>query len=225
MADITRKCPCCNQTMSINKNNIREAIYYDGKTYHSKCFEDMCEKRSKNKRINISEKWTEILININAIKKDSFTHLMSSLYKEDIFSFIQNAYGLTIVPSTVWQRISDINSGNYKYMCGNGIPLEHLLDMWQRKINMLNRVANDNTRKGKVMNSTQRIIYDLSILVNKYDSYKKYLEKQRIYTLETEKIANESLVSLAVVSQKNMDNKNTSDDTDDMSDIVDDIFG
>ena len=38
---LTRICGCCNKELYIGKDNIDEAIYYDKKTYHSKCFIDM----------------------------------------------------------------------------------------------------------------------------------------------------------------------------------------
>lgn len=37
---ISRVCACCNQSFYIDKDNINDAIYYDKKTYHSKCFID-----------------------------------------------------------------------------------------------------------------------------------------------------------------------------------------
>ena len=103
-----------------------------------------------------------------------------------------------------------------------GIPPEHLLDMWKRKIDMLNGIASRNTTKGKSMNADQRINYDLSVLVNKYDSYLKWLEKQRIIEAEKEIEKNENIVSKSIGYVSHKTEKNNSDD---ISDLVDDIFG
>ena len=94
--------------------------------------------------------------------------------------------------------------------------------MWKRKIDMLNGIANRNNTKGKTMNADQRINYDLSVLVNKYDSYLKWLEKQKILEAEKEIEKNENIVgkTIGYVTQKT--EKNNSDD---ISDLVDDIFG
>ena len=67
--------------------------------------------------------------------------------------------------------------------------------------------------------------YDLEILLSKYDSYKKWKEKEKIYqeqsTLEIEKIKQSSVItkSLSTSSSKN-DNID-----DEMDDILDEIFG
>ncbi len=218
---IKRKCSCCGENFYINNENIEEAIYYDKKTYHSRCFINICNKRSKMKREDISQKWTWVLNNLEHIREESFKHLSLAIIKECVFDFIKNAYDVTIIPSTVWQKLGSIYNGTFKGM-SFGIPPEHLLDMWKRKINMLNGIADRNSTKGVTMNVDQRINYDLSILVNKYDSYLKWLEKQKILEAEKEIEKNENIVSKSIgyVAQKINDNN-----SDDISGLVDDIFG
>lgn len=218
---IQRKCGCCKENIYIRNDNIDDAIYYDKKTYHSSCFINICNKRSKMKNKNISQKWIGVLNDLDCIKQKSHEHLGLAVMKESIFDFIKDAYDVTIIPTTVWQKLSDIYNGTFKGMT-YGIPPEHLLDMWKRKIDMLNGIADRNITKGIVMNSDKRISYDLSILVNKYDSYLKWLEKQKIIEAEKEIENNENIVgkSVGYISQKG--NSNNSDD---ISGLVDDIFG
>ncbi len=218
---LKRKCGCCGENLYINKNNIDDAIYYDKKTYHSSCFINICNKRSQMKREDVSQKWTWVLNHLDSIKQESYEHLKLAVIKEDVFNFIKDAYDITIIPTTVWQKLSNIYNGTFKGMT-YGIPPEHLLDMWERKIDMLNGIANRNNTKGRTMNVDQRINYDLSVLVNKYDSYLKWLEKQKILEAEKEIEKNENIVgkTIGYVTQKA--EKNNSDD---ISDLVDDIFG
>ena len=218
---IKRKCSCCGEDFYISKDNIDDAIYYDKKTYHSSCFINICNKRSQMKREDVSQKWTWILNHLDSIKQESYEHLKLAVIKEDVFNFIKDAYDITIIPTTVWQKLSNIYNGTFKGMT-YGIPPEHLLDMWERKIDMLNSIANRNNTKGRTMNVDQRINYDLSVLVNKYDSYLKWLEKQKILEAEKEIEKNENIVgkTIGYVTQKS--EKNNSDD---ISDLVDDIFG
>ena len=218
---VKRKCSCCGEYFYISNNNIEDAIYYDKKTYHSSCFINMCDKRSKMKRADVSQKWTWVLNNLDSIKRESYEHLRLAVVKEDVFNFIKEAYDVTIIPSTVWQKLANIYNGTFKGM-SFGIPPEHLLDMWKRKIDMLNGIASRNTTKGKSMNADQRINYDLSVLVNKYDSYLKWLEKQRIIEAEKEIEKNENIVSKSIGYVSRKTEKNNSDD---ISDLVDDIFG
>ena len=218
---IKRKCSCCGEDFYISKDNIDDAIYYDKKTYHSSCFINICNKRSKMKREDVSQKWTWVLNHLDSIKQESYEHLKLAVIKEDVFNFIKDAYDITIIPTTVWQKLNNIYNGTFKGMT-YGIPPEHLLDMWERKIDMLNGIANRNNTKGKTMNADQRINYDLSVLVNKYDSYLKWLEKQKILEAEKEIEKNENIVgkTIGYVTQKT--EKSNSDD---ISDLVDDIFG
>ncbi len=218
---IHRKCGCCGEDFYISNENIEDAIYYDKKTYHSSCFINICNKRSKMKREDVSQKWSWVLNNLEQIREESFKHLNLAITKEGVFDFIKDAYDVTIIPTTVWQKLGNIYNGTFKGM-SFGIPPEHLLDMWKRKIDMLNGIANRNSTKGITMNTDQRINYDLSILVNKYDSYLKWLEKQKILEAEMEIEKNENIVNKSVgyIAQKVNDNN-----SDDISGLVDDIFG
>ena len=218
---IKRKCSCCGEDFYISKDNIDDAIYYDKKTYHSSCFINICNKRSQMKREDVSQKWTWVLKHLDSIKQESYEYLKLAVSKENVFNFIKDAYDITIIPTTVWQKLSNIYNGTFKGMT-YGIPPEHLLDMWKRKIDMLNGIANRNSTKGKTMNADQRINYDLSVLVNKYDSYLKWLEKQKILEAEKEIEKNENIVgkTIGYVFQKT-----EKSNVDDISDLVDDIFG
>ena len=218
---IKRKCSCCGEDFYISKDNIDDAIYYDKKTYHSSCFINICNKRSQMKREDVSQKWTWVLNHLDSIKQESYEHLKLAVAKENVFNFIKDTYDITIIPTTVWQKLSNIYNGTFKGMT-YGIPPEHLLDMWERKIDMLNGIANRNNTKGRTMNVDQRINYDLSVLVNKYDSYLKWLEKQKILEAEKEIEKNENIVGKTIGYVVQKAEKNNSDD---ISDLVDDIFG
>ena len=221
MTKIKRVCGLCKEVFYINRNNINEAIYYDKKTYHSKCFVDIRGRRAIRKS-RTAPKWEQSLEDIEAIKKESFKHFKILIDKEEVYRFILEAYGLTVIPTTVWQKISDIYAGTFKRMSA-GIPPEHLLDMWKRKINTLNAIAAKNSASGKVMDSGQRLSYDLSVLVNKYDNYLKWLEKQKILRAEQDVNKNENIISESIVDDIIKNNQNTYKD--DILDLVDDIFG
>ena len=219
---IKRKCSCCGEDFYISKDNIDDAIYYDKKTYHSSCFINICNKRSNMKRKDTSQKWTWVLNNLDSIKQESFKHLKLETDKDDVFNFIINAYDLTIIPTTIWQKLNDIYNGTFKGM-SVGIPPSDLLDMWKRKIDMLNGIAKKNELKGIHMQPDQRLNYDLSILVNKYDSYLKWKEKQKILETEKETEKTQNIVGQSIGYTKNINQDNN--DTDDISSLVDDIFG
>lgn len=220
---IKRKCGCCGENFYISKDNIDDAIYYDKKTYHSSCFISMCHKRSEMKRVDISQKWTWVLNHLDSIKNDSYSHMFYVIEKEGIFNFIKETYDISVIPTTVWQKLSNIYAGTFKGM-SVGIQPSHLLDMWKRKIDMLNGIANKNETKGIHMQPDQRLNYDLSILVNKYDSYLKWLEKQKIIEAEKDVEKSQNIVSQSIGYNNQSKNVDV-DDSDNISDLVDDIFG
>lgn len=220
---IKRKCGCCGENFYISKDNIDDAIYYDKKTYHSSCFISMCHKRSEMKRVDISQKWTWVLNHLDSIKNDSYSHMFYVIEKEDVFNFIKETYDMSVIPTTVWQKLSNIYAGTFKGM-SVGIPPSHLLDMWKRKIDMLNSITSKNETKGIHMQPDQRLNYDLSILVNKYDSYLKWLEKQKIIEAEKDIDKSQNIVSQSIGYSNKSKNVDV-DDSDDISDLVDDIFG
>ena len=96
--------------------------------------------------------------------------------------------------------------------------------MWKKKIDMLNGIAKKNEVKGIHMQPEVRLTYDLSILVNKYDSYLRWKEKQKILEAEKETEKSQNIVSQSI-GYTNISKEETNDNTDDISDLVDDIFG
>ncbi len=97
--------------------------------------------------------------------------------------------------------------------------------MWKRKLDFL-RKQNDKlvSHSDKERTKDNIIHYDLSILVNKYDSYLKWLEKQKIIEAESIKSdLNKTKISTSIINSKaNESSKWLKNE--DMSDLVDDIF-
>ena len=221
---ITRKCFCCGSTVYIDHKNIDEAIYYDKKTYHSNCFIQTHQNRVNRAKSETQQKQKskEVLQNIDAIKDGSHHHFEDMITRYELTEFIYRSYDVTVVPSTVWTRIEEVFNGTYKFLLVK-IPPTHLLDMWKRKMNSLNKIADKNNTKGKKIEKSKRIIYDLAILINKYDSYLDWLEKQKILEAEKNLSMEKLIISREIISEKAKDN-NTNKEDNDMSDLVDDIF-
>lgn len=221
--NIKRKCGYCGKYLYINNNNIDNAIYYDNKTYHSSCFINLCKTRTETNKKNVSTKWGKALNEIELIKCHSREHFSEAITKESIFKFIREVYDVTVIPTTVWHKLSSIYNGTFKGM-SRGIQPEHLFDMWKRKIDLLNKIAYENSNKGITMSSSNRISYDLSILVNKYDSYLKWLKKQQVVELES-KLEKKEMDESIITNGINYISSETTNESKDISDLVDDIFG
>lgn len=103
------------------------------------------------------------------------------------------------------------------------IPYRHLYDMWRRKAKYLNKIADDNKTKGKDMSPQQRLNYDLAILINQYDSYLRFLEREKIKQADTE-VEKTPPVSVRDFLNKPSLPSEKEDDDIYINDILDEVF-
>ena len=208
---IKRVCPYCKKDFYINGNNLSKAIYYRKRTYHRECW----QKKYADKLDDNA---------FSALKKESCKHFTDEIAKKEVVRFIFAAYDIKAIPTNVWSKLNAFYAGEYPGMsvC---IPPEHLFDMWQRKMKWLNQIADSNKNKGKQMDSGQRISYDLSALLNKYDSYLNWLEKQKILEAEARKKQEESItkISTSILNSKAKE-KECNNDNENLESLVNEIF-
>ncbi len=139
--------------------------------------------------------------------------------KRQLTDFIYKEYSVSFLPKHFFINLDKVYKGTYKNLT-KPVPVEDLFDMWQQKMNYLNKVAEQNRQKGKKMEGMGRINYDLAILLSKYDSYyewktRKESEKQelkRSMTSQTIKITSQNISSSAVIEHNS-----------DLSSIIDEI--
>ena len=79
--------------------------------------------------------------------------------------------------------MDSVYKGTYKNL-NRPVPPEDLLDMWRQKRNYLDRVAEQNRKKGTEISGVNRVNYDLAILLSKYDAYLKWKEQQELAVAE-----------------------------------------
>lgn len=225
MADLQRKCGCCGEVLNINKSTIGELIYYEKKTYHKDCFANLCkESSSPTSRKRNKDKWANALKNIELIRQSSVEHFKPLIVKDSLFKFIVNNYHPSDIPTYLWMKFDSIFDGTYKNM-GRCIPPNHLLDMWERKMPDLQKMHNKMELEGKELDPIQQVNYDLAVIVNKYDSYLRWLEKKRI-TEEEGRKTNDTKSIRKIVDVNAIRANETKEDsqTIDMESLVDDIF-
>ena len=132
--------------------------------------------------------------------------------------FIYKEYNVTFLPKYFFINLDKIYKGEYKNL-KEPVPVEDLFDMWQKKIDYLNKTYIYNKEHGKDMQGVQRINYDLAILLSKYDSYKRWKEKQKaIQKQEQEFKKQQVFVNIAKIQVRPKIS-----DSDDISSIIDEI--
>ena len=207
MGCVKKKCYCCKEDITISEIND-DVVYYEKHYYHTSCFTQMCKDKNTKKwnvaldfigihlmnaRNTLSELFSKKKTNVSNVQKyKSDTDKMINNYflESDVDNFIKEFYGVVKIGELYSRYLSKIYDGSYKKLNGTKIPPEHLLDMWKQKKDYLNKVYQKNTSKGMIMTPEQRIAYDLSILIGKYNGYIEWLRNQQILSNDTKEIHN-----------------------------------
>lgn len=241
---IKKKCYFCNKDIDFESSK-QEAVFYDKHFYHRDCFISWCHdvKTVSKKRqfalehiddyiIECKEKISSLferkkcsLDQIDFYVNEADKYIKKVFSELDLCCFIREVYNIKTVP---WKRIIDIISGKTD-KCNCVIPIEDLYDMWQRKLNFLKKQNEKLTHNSSSEISQDNLImYDLAILINKYNSYLKWKEQQRILEIENEKENSntETILTQTIssISSPFENNKVNISDDDEIADIVDDIF-
>ncbi len=157
------------------------------------------------------------------LQNENQEEINNIISKERLYKWLQNTYNTVVLPGYFYIKMDEIFSGIYKGL-SKDIPPEDLLDMWKRKKNELDRINNSNSRKGKNLIGVARINYDLAILLNKYDSYLKWKEDQKIIEQERQQIKDDfkNKIEFNKINTTNkQDNSNPNGFN--ISDIIDEI--
>lgn len=213
-----KKCNC-NNKIHLNNDTINSIVRYGNAYYHSECFISWCNEGIKHFKNN--KKYKDALSNIQLYKEDAYKHLINKIENDDLYNFIMDRYDIKTLDTYVYIKLNRIFNGTLEGIRKGGIPKEHFLDMWKRKSHQLDKIHQNNIVKGKNMTTTQLIMYDISVLINKYDSYLKWLEKEKI--IQAEANYDNSFSGLLTREIKGR-RENNIVNNDDISTLVNDIF-
>lgn len=234
MAKPTRKCKVCGEYFDIVKNDY---VHYKGGFTEIECFRK--DKLNKGIMKDIIEMELEELLKValNEKKKKSNKELEETMKKiqaknneldrrknlDNLSDYLCEVYYINGLSPYFYTKLAKANSGTLKGM-KEGISYEDMLDMFKRKQSYLDKVAHRNKQLGKEMIGISRVSYDLAIIINKYDEYKQWKNKQKVLSsianIEIEKENNDTKIDYS----KFKTNKDTSNNGLDIGDILDDIY-
>ena len=218
---ILRKCGGCSNAIEINRNNISDILYYKNKYYHSKCFCEIAEKRSSAKRSTAVE-WKEALDNLWELEIDTRKMLESSWIKDDLNEHLLSNYDIAVVPTRFWQIVADLGNGTYKGKRCKPVSMETLLGAWkwgQKRLNGIN--AKNKTNHTGPKNESDRVVYDLAILIGHIGDYIKYTSRTKEESAEIKsRIQNSNKINCENI--RTQSNNNQSDEN--ILDLMNDIF-
>lgn len=231
MKETKTKCKCCGEYFLYGEDRL--VIQGFGKT-HIECYKDkLLENYTEeyvNDRINElinmekEKKENRKIKNTNRLKESNELKEKEKQSKEIFVEYIKNIYDMTIT-GYMYIKLANINSGKYKGL-KEGISYDDLFYMFKSKYNELTKIYQNNIAKGfNFKSNADRFNYDLAIIINKYDSYKRWKEKQKIIQSEVEIQLNKDKEELKIdYSKISNNNKKENNNTYDIADILDDLY-
>lgn len=210
LVDINKKCSICKLFMSLEKDDV----VWDKSYMHFNCFVEKLSTKRGNK-LSLEQ----IQNQVRKIQKENESHIKDTILRERFYRWLQNSYNVVVIPTYFFVKIDSVITGEYKGLT-IPIPLTDLFDMWQRKKNELDKIAMNNLAKGKGIDSITRLNYDLAILVNKYDSYLNWKNKQKQIAEEI-KIEEKPKIDFVKINKSVAEQKN---DSTNINDILDELF-
>lgn len=219
-----RTCYHCGQPIDITYFNGEFVIKPSGKHYHFFHKDCWLANRKALKNPWTDEKCAEELNKLLQFTKDN---LLSITIKRRVTDFLKAHYSNFVIPNHFYSKVlSQVYNGIYKNF-NIPVPPEDLYNMWVSKIDVLDKNFAKRKSQGKVKDGMGRIFYDLTILLNNYDSYLVFKERQNLECQEMKEQQHEmtsgvNAAELYEIKVKNNVTTNTKDLS--IDSIVDDIF-
>ena len=190
MRAITRKCSICKEPIYINDTNedFFITLKNETKSYtHTNCYikKQTTKKRSPKTVEECREYIEQCRQNTKVTEKKKST-------KNELYEFLFGMYDISYFPQYFYIKMDSVYKGTMKNL-NKPVPPEDLLDMWKQKRNYLDKVAEQNRKKGNEILGVNRVNYDLAILLSKYDSYLKWKEQQKIAIAELDESKKRSI--------------------------------
>ena len=220
MRAITRKCSICKEPIYINDTNedFFITLKNETKSYtHTNCYiEKQTTKKRSPKTVEECQEYIEqCRQNTKAIEKKKST-------KNELYEFLFDMYDISYFPQYFYIKMDSVYKGTMKNL-NKPVPPEDLLDMWKQKRNYLDKVAEQNRKKGNEISGVNRVNYDLAILLSKYDSYLKWKEQQKIAIAELDESKKRSIEKIEYTDVVRPKRVGTSNNKVDINSMLDEI--
>ena len=220
MRAITRKCSICKEPIYINDTNedFFITLKNETKSYtHTNCYiEKQTTKKRSPKTVEECQEYIEqCRQSTKAIEKKKST-------KNELYEFLFDMYDISYFPQYFYIKMDSVYKGTMKNL-NKPVPPEDLLDMWKQKRNYLDKVAEQNRKKGNEISGVNRANYDLAILLSKYDSYLKWKEQQKIAIAELDESKKRSIEKIEYTDVARPKRVGTSNNKVDINSMLDEI--
>lgn len=239
---IKKKCKFCGKDILYNESSKDEFVYYDDRFFHNKCFDSYCSatktrsqkrefaKRHKNDYVlaakekldNLFSKKNNGKTSIKFLEDQAKNEIIRITYESKVNQYIKDNYNISTVSGRIWKSLTSVYNGTHK-KTEIPIPPDHLLDMWKRKQDYLNKQFQKTVVK-KDLTNEGRVLYDIVILINKYNSYLDWLNNKKQDEADVmNRIDSNNSIYLTNKPYIRENKKSTSDN--ELENVLEDIFG
>ena len=181
---ITRKCAKCKGEIEIEKDNISSVLQFQDKYYHSDCFISMAEEKAASKR-GKPQMWQDALDRVWELEAETKKMLEHYFARDELNAWLLENYDVVTVPNYFWQLVADLERGLYKRQKCKPVSVTMLCPMWRWGQKRLDKIAvNNRTNRKGPSNDSDRLRYDLAILLSHMNDYLKYTTRTKEETVE-----------------------------------------
>lgn len=195
-------------------------IFYQQSYYHYNCF---IKFQTEKKCLTLDNAIK--LANEMVIKTTKSDYVNSLIDRDRLTYWIYDNYNLTVLPALFFQKTKQINDGTFSMRINAPISYYDLLQIFKKMKTYLDKVNNNNERKGKKIDVIRRIDYDLAIVINNYDEYLKWKQKQKTEEIEKTEIKNDLVskndININTITSLQRNNQNEEIN---IADILDEVF-
>lgn len=226
MKEPLRKCKICDTerlAKSINLNTDK-FIYYNNKYYHYDCF---LKNIFENNKKGLSPEDIITYVDKKLLNTIESKSVRDSIDRDRLVYWIYENYNVTMLSNLFFTKLTNINKGKYSNNITVPISFYDLLQIFIKMKPRLDKINGKNEREGKHFSAQGRIDYDLAIVLNNYDDYVKWKQKQKAKNTQ-EKQLQEEIKSKSNIQTDNIvtvQRSRQNEDTElNISELLDELF-
>ena len=165
--------------------------------------------------------WQEALDNIWVLEDETRKAIEYFVAKDNLNAWLLDNYDIVSVPSYFWQVVAELENGVYRNKRCKPVKTFDLYECWkwgQRKLNEIN-IGNRMNHKGPG-NDSERLCYDLAILITKYPLFLKHKSKASAQIINENLERQQPKIDYGLLEKNNKHD----DDDNDILDLMDEVF-
>lgn len=109
--------------------------------------------------------------------------------KSEFIKWIYKTYDTNYLSRYFLNELEGVLQGTYKNL-KRAIPLDDLWELWQKSTTELRKIHENKKRQGDEISLSSQPLYDLAIVVSKYEDFLRDKEKNRRIQAERESYLN-----------------------------------